>query len=44
VDIPVVNMIAGLGGRDVTIEDIVEMAKLALKSDCPELTWWGVKL
>jgi len=44
VNIPVVNMIAGLGGRDVTGNDIVEMAKLALKPDCPELTWWGVKL
>jgi 2-oxoisovalerate ferredoxin oxidoreductase alpha subunit len=44
VNIPVVNMIAGLGGRDVTGNDIVEMAKLSLKPDCPELTWWGVKL
>ncbi len=44
VAVPVVNMIVGLGGRDVTGNDIVEMAKLALKPDCPELTWWGVKL
>lgn len=44
VNVPAVDMLAGLGGRDVTSNDIVEMAKLANKPDCPERTWWGVKL
>lgn len=45
VDIPVRSYIAGLGGRDVKIEDIKDMANDALKNDAPnDLIWKGVKL
>jgi len=45
VDIPTRSYIAGLGGRDVKIEDIKDMANDALKNDTPnDLIWKGVKL
>jgi len=45
VDIPVRSYIAGLGGRDVKIEDIKDMANDALKNDAPnDLIWKGVKI
>ncbi|HHE40504.1 MAG TPA: pyruvate ferredoxin oxidoreductase, partial [Candidatus Cloacimonetes bacterium] len=45
VNIPVRSYIAGLGGRDVKIQDIKDMANDALKNDSPnDLIWKGVKL
>ncbi|TSA25061.1 pyruvate ferredoxin oxidoreductase [bacterium] len=45
VDIPVRSYIAGLGGRDVKIEDIKDMANDTLKNDAPnDLIWKGVKI
>lgn len=45
VDVPIRSYIAGLGGRDVKIEDIKDMAYDALKNDTPDdLVWKGVKL
>ena len=45
VNIPVRSYIAGLGGRDVKIEDIKDMANNALKNDAPnDLIWKGVKI
>lgn len=44
VDVPIRSYIAGLGGRDVKIEDIKELAYDALKNDTPnDLIWKGVK-
>ncbi|MBS3741847.1 MAG: pyruvate ferredoxin oxidoreductase [Candidatus Cloacimonetes bacterium] len=43
-DIPVWGLIAGLGGRDVKVEDIIEMADKTLESDSPQdIRWEGVK-
>jgi len=45
VDIPMRSYIAGLGGRDVKVVDIKDMANDALKNDTPnDLIWKGVKL
>ena len=45
VNIPVRSYIAGLGGSDVKIQDIKDMANDALKNDSPnDLIWKGVKL
>ncbi|HEX37299.1 MAG TPA: pyruvate ferredoxin oxidoreductase [Candidatus Cloacimonetes bacterium] len=44
IDIPVRSYIAGLGGRDVKIEDIKDIAYNALEHDEPnDLIWKGVK-
>jgi pyruvate/2-oxoacid:ferredoxin oxidoreductase alpha subunit len=44
-EIPVWGYIAGLGGRDVKIEEIKKIADDTLKSDTPkDLIWKGVKL
>ncbi|MCK4339133.1 MAG: pyruvate ferredoxin oxidoreductase [Candidatus Cloacimonetes bacterium] len=44
-NIPVWGYLAGIGGRDVKIENIKEIADDTLKSDKPEdLIWKGVKL
>jgi len=44
-DVPVWSYIAGLGGRDVKVEDIMDIADQTLKSEKPEdLIWKGVKL
>ena len=42
--VPVYSYIAGLGGRDVTVKDLIEIGKLASKGICDNPTWWGVKL
>ncbi len=43
-DIPVWGLIAGLGGRDVKVEDLMKMADDTMKSDAPkDLIWEGVK-
>jgi len=43
-EIPVWGLIAGLGGRDVKVEDIMEMANKTLESDSPnDIRWEGVK-
>lgn len=42
--VPIYSYIAGLGGRDITVNDIIGIAKSAEKGDCDNPTWWGVKL
>ncbi|MBE0460519.1 MAG: pyruvate ferredoxin oxidoreductase [Candidatus Aminicenantes bacterium] len=44
-DIPIFGFIAGLGGRDITPEDLKGIAHYALKKDRPEeeIVWIGVK-
>jgi pyruvate/2-oxoacid:ferredoxin oxidoreductase alpha subunit len=37
------NFIAGLGGRDVTPEDIEKMIHLTKSDDIGEVTWYGLK-
>jgi len=39
VDVPMHNLIVGLGGRDVTYQDIEEMVMKAWKDDLPEVIW-----
>jgi pyruvate/2-oxoacid:ferredoxin oxidoreductase alpha subunit len=39
----VFNFIAGLGGRDVTPEDIEEMIHLTTSGDIDEVTWYSLK-
>ncbi len=41
---PVYGFIAGLGGRDVNIDDITGIVNKADTSDVEEILWWGVKL
>jgi len=43
---PVFGIIAGLGGRDVRVEDIVEMSEDVLKREKPEsdIIWKGVRV
>lgn len=44
-DIPIWGLIAGLGGRDVKVEDIMEMANNTLESKSPkDIRWEGVKI
>ncbi|MCK4247661.1 MAG: pyruvate ferredoxin oxidoreductase, partial [Methanomicrobia archaeon] len=40
------GVIIGLGGRDVTVEDITKIAKKGKdgKFKINEINWWGVKL
>ncbi|HUV86893.1 MAG TPA: pyruvate ferredoxin oxidoreductase [bacterium] len=40
---PVSGFIAGLGGRDVKVRDLLAVAEAAEKDDCPEFNWYGVK-
>ena len=40
---PVLGFIAGLGGRDVKVHDLLAIAEAAEKDDCPEFNWYGVK-
>jgi len=40
---PVSGFIAGLGGRDVKVRDLLAIAEAAEKDDCPEFNWYGVK-
>jgi len=40
---PVAGFIAGLGGRDVKVRDLIAIAEAAQKPDCPEFNWYGVK-
>jgi len=45
IDVPVWSYVAGLGGRDVKVEDIMDIANQTLQSKKPEdLIWKGVKL
>jgi pyruvate/2-oxoacid:ferredoxin oxidoreductase alpha subunit len=39
----VFNFIAGLGGRDVTPEDIEEMIHITASGDADEVTWYKLK-
>ncbi len=43
---PIFGYIAGLGGRDVRVEDIVEIIEDAMRRGEPDrdIYWWGVKL
>ena len=43
-NIPVFGFIAGLGGRDITPEDIEQMVNYTLKHEEPDtdILWWGV--
>jgi pyruvate/2-oxoacid:ferredoxin oxidoreductase alpha subunit len=41
--IPIYSYIAGLGGRDVAVRDILGIAELAKAGKCDNPTWWGVK-
>ena len=41
---PIYGFIAGLGGRDMKIEDIVGPVKQADTCDIEDIVWWGVKL
>ncbi|NIT36698.1 MAG: pyruvate ferredoxin oxidoreductase [candidate division Zixibacteria bacterium] len=40
---PVLGFIAGLGGRDVKVRDLLAIAEAAEKADCPEFNWYGAK-
>ncbi len=40
---PVLGFVAGLGGRDIKVHDLVAIAEAAEKDDCPEFNWYGVK-
>jgi 2-oxoisovalerate ferredoxin oxidoreductase alpha subunit len=40
---PVLGFIAGLGGRDIKVRDLLAIAEAAEKDDCPEFNWYGVK-
>jgi len=42
--VPIYSYIAGLGGRDVAVKDILAIAELAKEGKCDHPTWWGVKL
>ena len=42
--VPVYSYITGLGGRDITAEDLVNIGKAAEKKECDNPTWRGVKL
>jgi pyruvate/2-oxoacid:ferredoxin oxidoreductase alpha subunit len=45
IDVPVWSYVAGLGGRDVKVEDIMDIANQTLQSEKPEdLIWKGVKI
>jgi pyruvate/2-oxoacid:ferredoxin oxidoreductase alpha subunit len=41
---PIYGFIAGLGGRDVLIEDIEGIVDYASKNKEQDIIWWGVKL
>jgi pyruvate/2-oxoacid:ferredoxin oxidoreductase alpha subunit len=41
---PVYGFIAGLGGRDMRIDDITGIVNQADSCDIEEILWWGVKL
>lgn len=41
---PLYGFVAGLGGRDMTIDDIVGIVKMADTCAVGEILWWGVKL
>lgn len=40
---PVLGFVAGLGGRDIKVHDLLAIAEAAEKDDCPEFNWYGVK-
>lgn len=40
---PVLGFVAGLGGRDIKVRDLLAIAEAAEKDDCPEFNWYGVK-
>jgi len=42
-DSPVYGFIAGLGGRDVTHQDMCEMVNKAMKGDVADVQWWGLQ-
>ncbi len=42
-DLPIYGFIAGLGGRDVSIDDIISMVTYMQKNDAKNLIWIGVK-
>jgi pyruvate/2-oxoacid:ferredoxin oxidoreductase alpha subunit len=39
----VYGFIAGLGGRDVTHEDICGMVQKAMKGEAADVGWWGLQ-
>ncbi len=39
----ILGFVAGLGGRDVKVRDLLAIAEAAEKPDCPEFNWYGVK-
>ncbi len=41
---PLYGFVAGLGGRDMTIDDIVGIVEMADTRAVGEILWWGVKL
>ncbi len=40
---PVLGFVAGLGGRDIQVHDLLAIAEAAANADCPEFNWYGVK-
>jgi len=40
---PVTGFIAGLGGRDVTYQNICEMVAKAMSGDVVDVGWWGLQ-
>ncbi len=40
---PVLGFIAGLGGRDVKVRDLLNIAARAEEPDCADFNWYGVK-
>lgn len=40
----VAGFVAGLGGRDVKVRDLLNIAEAVKKPDCPEFNWYGVKV
>ncbi|RLE95103.1 MAG: pyruvate ferredoxin oxidoreductase [Thermoprotei archaeon] len=47
-DVPVVDIVAGIGGRDISYVDIIKMFEKALKivesGEIPEYLWYGVNV
>ena len=41
---PVYGFVAGLGGRDMTIDDIIGIVREAETCGIEDILWWGVKL
>jgi pyruvate/2-oxoacid:ferredoxin oxidoreductase alpha subunit len=40
---PISGFIAGLGGRDVKVRDLLAIVEAAENPDCPEFNWYGAK-